>query len=196
MRVLTLFVAIALLPRPAAAQEVPLAIQNVRLTEQHTIECDLVNSASQAATAWSIVRDLKSTHQLLLNRSSEVIQSERCESRFEVCPCDKCRARDLYTSSAANLALRHKPFPGDVVVGQQKQLQALDDSGTTPDGLTSASSDTTVATVETTAGAVQVIQPGVATITASVGSFSAQRCRVSSATESVCACSFRPSQCR
>lgn len=78
------------------------------------------------------------------------------------------------TRTGLPTSLSVSPATRTQVVGQQKPLQALDDFGTMPDGLTWASSDTTVATVDATAGTVQAIQPGVATITASVGSLSAQ----------------------
>jgi alpha-tubulin suppressor-like RCC1 family protein len=78
------------------------------------------------------------------------------------------------TRTGAPTSLSVSPATRTLVVGQQKPLQALDDFGTTPDGLTWASSDTTIATVDATAGTVQAVAPGVATITASVGSLSAQ----------------------
>ncbi len=78
------------------------------------------------------------------------------------------------TRTGAPTSLSVSPATRTLVVGQQKPLQALDDFGTTPDGLTWVSSDTSIATVDATAGTVQAVAPGVATITASVGSLSAQ----------------------
>jgi hypothetical protein len=54
MKWVAVIVVAASFARPVAGQEVPLAIQNARLTQQHTIQCDLVSQAAQPATAWTI----------------------------------------------------------------------------------------------------------------------------------------------